>query len=184
MTLAHSQHLITASTTRFRGVFMGICDWLAVFTPFHPKGVLWDEVRTHPCLVPTKFVEWNCSKSFGMLKHSEFLSHHNPPVRQGTFSWRPPNSDSQMENHDSPLQRTRFHCSRVQRWLYALYHRIRRFALHSVMYVLEAAAGPWKPIPWSSVRTVLLKATWSLEVCSDWLKNQITIGPLSHFKWG
>ncbi|XP_051526065.1 uncharacterized protein LOC127424703 [Myxocyprinus asiaticus] len=55
-------------------------------------------------------------------------------------------SDCQMEKRDSSLQRTRLHCSRVQ-WRRALHHCIRRFALHLVMYGLDAAAQPWKPIP-------------------------------------
>ncbi|XP_051540168.1 uncharacterized protein LOC127432786 isoform X2 [Myxocyprinus asiaticus] len=55
-------------------------------------------------------------------------------------------SDCQMEKHDSSLQRTHLHCSRVQ-WWRALHHCIRRFALHLVMYGLDAAARPWKPIP-------------------------------------
>ncbi|XP_058230352.1 uncharacterized protein LOC131343021 isoform X2 [Hemibagrus wyckioides] len=55
-------------------------------------------------------------------------------------------SDCQMEKRDSSLQRTRLHCSRVQ-WRRALHHCIRRFALHLVMYGLDAAARPWKPIP-------------------------------------
>ena len=80
-------------------------------------------------------------------------------------------SDCQMEKSDFSLQRTRFHCSRVQ-WRRALHHCIRRFALHLVMHGLDTAARPWKPIflklsmhcSWAN-----LKATWSLEVCSDWL---------------
>ena len=55
-------------------------------------------------------------------------------------------SDCQMEKHDSSLQRTRLHCSRVQ-WQSALHHCIRHFALHLLMYGLDAAAWPWKPIP-------------------------------------
>ena len=46
------------------------------------------------------------------------------------------------------------HCSRVQ-WRCALHHCIRRFALHLVMYGLDAAALSWKPIQWSSLSTVL-----------------------------
>ncbi len=64
-------------------------------------------------------------------------------------------SDCQMEKRDSSLQRTRLHCSRVQ-WWRALHHGIPRFALHLVTYGLDAAARPWKPIPWSSLCTVFL----------------------------
>ena len=46
-------------------------------------------------------------------------------------------SDCQMEKRDSSLQRTRLHCSIVQ-WRSALHHCIRRFALHLVMYGLDA----------------------------------------------
>ena len=55
-------------------------------------------------------------------------------------------SDCQMEKRDSSLQRTRLHCSRVQ-WQCALHHCIRRFALHLLIYSLDATAWPWKPIP-------------------------------------
>lgn len=55
-------------------------------------------------------------------------------------------SDCQMEKRSSSLQRTRLHCSIVQ-WRCALHHYIWRFALHLVMYGLDAAALPWKPIP-------------------------------------
>ena len=50
------------------------------------------------------------------------------------------------------------HCSRVQ-WRRALHHFIRRFA----MYGLNAAARPWKPVPWSSLRAVL-ELIWPHEV--------------------
>uniref|UniRef100_A0A8C5N3A7 Reverse transcriptase domain-containing protein n=1 Tax=Leptobrachium leishanense TaxID=445787 RepID=A0A8C5N3A7_9ANUR len=63
----------------------------------------------------------------------------------GNRQTQTPPSDCQMEKHDSTLQRTRLHCSRVQ-WWRALHHCIRRFALHLVMYGLDAAARPWKPI--------------------------------------
>ena len=59
-----------------------------------------------------------------------------------------------MEMRDLSLQRLRLHCSRVQ-WQRALHHCIQCFALHLLMYGLDAAARPWKPIPWSSLRTVL-----------------------------
>ncbi|XP_051528965.1 uncharacterized protein LOC127426291 [Myxocyprinus asiaticus] len=55
-------------------------------------------------------------------------------------------SDCQMEKRELSLQRMRLHCSRVQ-WRRALHHCIRRFVLHLVMYGLDAAARPWKPIP-------------------------------------
>ena len=84
-------------------------------------------------------------------------------------------SDCQMEKRDSSLQRTHLHCSRVQ-WRHALQHCIRRFALHSVMYGLDSAALPWKPIPWSSLGTVL-ELIWRppevWKVCSNWLCRQL-----------
>ena len=55
-------------------------------------------------------------------------------------------SDRQMVKRDSSLQRMHLHCSRVQ-WRRALHHCIRHFALHLVMYGLDAAARPWEPIP-------------------------------------
>ena len=67
-------------------------------------------------------------------------------------------SDCQMEKRNSSLQRMRLYCSRVQ-WQRALHHCIRRFALHLLMYGLDAAAQPWKTIPWSSLCTVL-KLIW------------------------
>ncbi|CAI9610784.1 unnamed protein product, partial [Staurois parvus] len=63
-------------------------------------------------------------------------------------------SDCQTEKRDWSLQRTRLLCSRVQ-WRRALHHGIGRFALHLVMEGLDAAARPWKPIPWSSLHTVV-----------------------------
>ena len=59
-----------------------------------------------------------------------------------------------MEKHDSSLQRTRLHCSRVQ-CQHALHNCIRHFALYLLMYGLNAAARPCKPVPWSSLCTVL-----------------------------
>jgi hypothetical protein len=66
---------------------------------------------------------------------------------------------------DSSLQRTHFHCSRVQ-WWRALHHSSRRLALGMVILGLCAAARPWKPISWSSWRivivlTLLLKVVWN-----------------------
>jgi len=65
-------------------------------------------------------------------------------------------SDCQMEKGDSSLHRTtsNLHCSRVQ-WRRALHQCMQRFASHLVMQGLHAAARPWKPIPWNSLRTVL-----------------------------
>ena len=108
----------------------------------------------------------DCPTSLGMLKHSvpsfwKITPHHDTPstklynwenaVRQVPFSWQLPNpSESQMEKHNSSLQRTRLYCSRVQ-WQCALHHCIR----HLLIYGLDATAWPWKPIPWSSLCTVL-----------------------------
>ena len=49
-------------------------------------------------------------------------------------------SGCQMEKCDSSLQRTSLPCSSP------LHHCIRWFAFHLVMYGLDAAARPWKPI--------------------------------------
>ena len=63
----------------------------------------------------------------------------------------------------------------IARWRSTICHS-RGFASHLLMYDLDAAAEPWKPIPWSSLHTVLnLKAEWSLEVCGNWLcRNLVT----------
>ena len=42
--------------------------------------------------------------------------------------------------------RERLYSSQVQ-WRRTLHHCIQRFALHLLMYGLDAAAWPWKPIP-------------------------------------
>jgi hypothetical protein len=60
-----------------------------------------------------------------------------------------------MVKRDSSLQRMHFQCSRVQ-WWRALPHSSQRLALRMVILVLWAAAQPWKPISWSSRRTVLV----------------------------
>ena len=103
-------------------------------------------------------------------------------------------SDCQTEKHNSSLQRTHLHCSRVQ-WRRALHHCIQHFALHLLMYGLDAAAWPWRPIPWISTHCswANLRATWSLEVCSDWLCRKLAtsahyapqhpLTPLRHFTW-
>jgi hypothetical protein len=54
-----------------------------------------------------------------------------------------------MVKRDSSLQRTHFHCSRVQ-WRWALHHSSQRM----VIFCLCVAAGPWKPISWNSQLTV------------------------------
>ena len=106
---------------------------------------------------------WNCPTSLSMLKHSEFLSlelrgqasswrttpHHNPPstklytwhnaVRQEPFSWQLPNPDMSIRLPDGETRRMRLHCSRVQ-WRRALHHCIQHFALHLLMYSLDAVA--------------------------------------------
>jgi hypothetical protein len=64
-------------------------------------------------------------------------------------------SDCQMVKHDSSLQRKCFHCSRVQ-WRLALRHSSQRLALSMVILALCTAAQQWKPISWSSRRTVLV----------------------------
>ena len=99
----------------------------------------------------------------------------------------------QMEKRNWSLQRTRLHCSRVQ-WRCALHHCIRRFALHLLMYGLDAVTMEThsmklsKHCSWAN-----LKATWSLEVCSDRLCRKLAtsahcapqhpLTPLCHFMW-
>ena len=61
-----------------------------------------------------------------------------------------------MVKHDSSLQRTCFHCSRVQ-WWWALHHSSWHLALLMVILGLCALARPWKPISWSSRRTVFVQ---------------------------
>ena len=137
--------------------------------------------RSHPQTVPIKLGAWNCPTSLGMLKTTPHHKNVTLGTMQSDMSRSPSNrqsqtrpSDCQMEKRDSSLQRTRLHCSRVQ-WWRALHHCIQRFALHLLMYSLDAAARPWKPIPWSSLHCswANLKATWSLEVCSDWLCRKL-----------
>ena len=74
----------------------------------------------------------------------------------------------------------------------ALHHCIWRFALHMLMYSLDAAARPWKLIQWSC-SWANLKATWSWEVRSDWLCRKLStsvhyalqhpLTPFHHFTW-
>ena len=97
-----------------------------------------------------------------------------------------------MEKRESSLQRTRLNCSRVQ-WWRVLHHCIQRFALHLLMHGLDAAARPWKPIPWHSLCTVLMLIWGPHEVCSDWLCRKLAtfahyapqhpLTPLLHFTW-
>ena len=73
-----------------------------------------------------------------------------------------------MVKHDSSLQRTHFHFSRVQ-WRQALHHSSRCLALCMVILGLCAAGQPGKPISWSSQRAFLVmallpKAVWNLVV--------------------
>ena len=70
-----------------------------------------------------------------------------------------------MVKCDSSLQRTRFHCSRVQ-WWRASHHCWQRLALRMVILGLCAAGHPWKPISRNSWRTVLVlmllpEAVWN-----------------------
>ena len=60
-----------------------------------------------------------------------------------------------MVKRDPSLQRTSFHCSRVQ-WGWALHHSSQRLAWRMVILGMCAAARPYKPISWSSQRTVLV----------------------------
>ena len=84
--------------------------------------------------------------------------HHNPPPPNFTLGtmqsdrYRSPDnrqtqtrpSDCWVEKRDWSLQRRRLCCCRVQ-WQRALHHCIRRFALHLLMFGLDAATRPWKP---------------------------------------
>ena len=65
-------------------------------------------------------------------------------------------SDCQMEKRDSSLQRTENR---------ALHHCIRCFALYLLIYALDAAAWPWKPISLSFLRTALELIWRPHEVC-------------------
>ena len=96
-------------------------------------------------------------------------------------------SDCQMERRDSSLQRTGLHCSRVQ-WRRALHHCNRSFALHLLMYVFDAVARPWKPIPWSFLCTILelIKNSDMKFVATDYTTYyapQHLLTPLHHFTW-
>ena len=65
------------------------------------------------------------------------------------------------------------HCSWVQ-WRRALHHCIRCFALHLVMYGLDAVTMETHSMKLSThCSWANLKATWSLEVCSDWLCRKL-----------
>ena len=93
-------------------------------------------------------------------------------------------SDCQMEKHNPSLQRTCLHCSRVQ-WRHALHCCIQRFALQLLMYGLDAAAQPWKPIPWSSIRTVF-ELIWRPHEVWRSIANHVPqhpLTPLRHFMW-
>jgi hypothetical protein len=70
-----------------------------------------------------------------------------------------------MVKRDFSLQRPCFHCSRVQRQG-ALHHFSRRLALRMVILGLCAAARPWKPISWSSWRTVIVDEQFLCWLCS------------------
>ena len=80
-----------------------------------------------------------------------------------------------MEKRDLSLQRMRLHCSRVQ-WRRALHHCIQMLWI--------ALADVWLGCSCSAMEThsmelskhcswANLKATWSLEVCSDWLCRKL-----------
>ena len=84
-----------------------------------------------------------------------------------------PPSDCQREKRDSSLQRTRLHCSRVQ-WRRALHHCIQRFALHLVMYGCSCSAMETHSMKlFTHCSWAKLKASWSLEVCRDWLCRKL-----------
>ena len=89
-------------------------------------------------------------------KQPQTIIPHPPNFTVGTMHWgryHSPGicqtqirlSDCQMVKRDLSLQRTHFHCSRVQ-WRRALHQCSRRLALCMVILGLCAAARPWKPI--------------------------------------
>ena len=79
-------------------------------------------------------------------------------------------SDCQMEKHNLSLQRTCLHCSRVQ-WWRALHHCI---ALDDVWLGCSCSAMETHSMKLSThCSWANLKATWSLEVCSDWLCRKL-----------
>ncbi len=98
---------------------------------------------------------------------------HNA-VWQVSFYWHPPNPVS--------LHRTGFHCSRVQLCFIPL-HLMLDVVLNDVRL---AFAWQWKPIPWSSHKTVfMLILIPSLEVWNSSAMNQQSIGNFytPHIQW-
>ena len=71
-----------------------------------------------------------------------------------------------MVKRYSSLQRTHFHCSRVQ-WRWALQHSSWLLALRMVILGLCMAAQSWKPISWSSRWTILVLTLLPEAVCSE-----------------
>ena len=77
-----------------------------------------------------------------------------------------------------------------EKWQRALHHCLPCFALHLLMYSLDAAARPWKPIPWSSLHTVL-ELIWRphevwRSVVIDSAESWRPLHPLTlrrHFTW-
>ena len=100
------------------------------------------EKQPHNTIIPPPL-----NFTFGTIQSDKYLSAGNCQTQT-----RP--SDYQMEKHDSSLQWSRLHRS-IVKWRCALHRCIRRFALHLLMYGVDAAARPWKHIPWSSLSTVL-----------------------------
>ena len=175
--LSHSLFTLLPSDRRYKSICYETTRLLDSSSTLHfPKYTRLRNVFTVGIpTVPTKLGAYNCPTSICWSIQSSLLPSPAPEISPHTiiltklYTWHnavshyrsPGNrqtqtrpSDCQMEKRDLSLQRTRLHCSRVQ-WRCALHHCIRRFALHLLMYGLDAAARPWKPIPWSSLRTVL-----------------------------
>jgi hypothetical protein len=92
-----------------------------------------------------------------------------------------------MLKRDSSLQNSLFNYSRVQ-WLWALHQSSQHLALRMVILGLSASALPWKPISWSSQRSVSCVASrGSLELgseCCNWGRSRsVSLCGLPLFGW-
>lgn len=90
-----------------------------------------------------------CWSSQSSCHSTRFYTWHNA-VRRGLFCWTSPPtqtrpSDRQVEKRDLSIQRPRLHCVLYTSASDAL-----------VIFGSIAAAPPWKPVPWSSLRTELI----------------------------
>jgi hypothetical protein len=101
------------------------------------------------------------SSSSTLISTNHFQNQSSPGIRQTQIY----PLDCQMVKRDLSLQRTHFHCSRVQ-WQRALHHSSWRLALRMILG-LCAAAQPWKPISRSSRRTVIVLMLLPEAVCKS-----------------